>query len=350
MNLKNPRNHRSSTTKSFNLAQFNERFYGNKAEQIKTILHFKFPEGFVCPECGCMEYRWLDKRNVCQCKKCYTQTSLLASTIFQDSKLSFYQLLLGVFFFVTSQSGISGTTLASIMGVNINTARLFLRKLRTACRESSNSIHLESMIDFDGAYLGGVEEGGKRGLGAKKQTILVGVEMVKRLCKTKNGYIEKLFPARAKFKLVDSENGQAVVDFMNENVKQGTLVNSDGGRGISVLNQVIKDVDNNVVCGKDGEPIKRYNFVLKNDKFNKNSNPLEFVHKFISNLKSMFQGIYHGIAIHYMDLFIEEYLWRFNHRTDDTNLQKIESVFKAIFQTKVKTAKDFKREYANIVL
>lgn len=180
MYTKNPRNHRSSTQKSFNLLQFMERFYHEEEKQREVFINAKFPQGYECPECGHTTFHWLTKKKVCQCKKCYHQTYLLAGTVFQDSKLSFYQILLGVFFFVTNQSGINGTTLAVDMGVNVNTARLFLRKLRTICKEENDMVILENLIDFDGAYLGGVDEGGKRGLGSKKQTILVGIEIAQR--------------------------------------------------------------------------------------------------------------------------------------------------------------------------
>lgn len=348
MYTKNPRNHRTSTKKSYNLIQFNDQFYNNVNEQIKFLCALKFPKGYVCPDCGCVEYRWLSSRKVCQCKNCYCQTSLLAGTIFQDCKLSFYQIILGIFFFVTHQSGINGTTLATNMGINVNSARLFLRKLRTACKTSNDTTILKDCIDFDGAYLGGVDEGGKRGLGSKKQTIMVGVESEIVTRETDRGTITKKYPGKARYTIVSSENGDDIVKFMKKCVKEGAVVYSDGGKGISVLNQVIKDVDGTIVQHNNGEPVKRYKYELINDLFDKSTNSLEFVHKFIANLKSLFQGVYHGISMQYMDLFIEEFTWRFNHRTKACNKQKLSSLITSIFDTGVKTARNFKTEYTNI--
>lgn len=78
------------------------------------------------------------------------------------------QLLTGIYFFTVSQSSISGTELAINMGVNVNTARLFLRKIRTACKQQNDRILLGKMSELDCGNLGGVDEGGKRGAGAKK--------------------------------------------------------------------------------------------------------------------------------------------------------------------------------------
>lgn len=319
MYTKNPRNHQSSTAKSFNLTQFNERFFNNEMELVKVFISARFSAGYVCPECQHTKYRWLKKRKVCQCKQCYHQTYLLAGTIFQDSKLSFYQLLLGIFLFVTNQSGINGSTLAIYMGVNVNTARLFLRKLRSACQTSNALVILKGIIDFDGAYLGGVDQGGKRGLGSNKQTALIGIEIAQTI-KEDGRVIE--FPGKARISLVSSENGEDVVAFMKTCVQEGTAVRSDGGKGISVLNQIRKDIDGNPLLDSNGNTINKYNYQLQAEKFDKQSDSLEFVHKFISNLKSLFLGVYHGINLQYMDLYAEEFTWRYNHRTDSNNLKK----------------------------
>lgn len=176
MNSKNPRNHHTSTKHCFSLNEFMEKFYKNPEAQLNQFIQFLFPTGYVCKECGHTEYAWLQTKRVCQCKRCSHQTHLLAGTVTQDSKLSFYQILLGLFFFVSTQSGISGTILAQYMSVNVNTARLFLRKVRCATQISNESVILKGSVELDCGNLGGVDEGGKRGAGAKKQSIAVAVE------------------------------------------------------------------------------------------------------------------------------------------------------------------------------
>lgn len=54
------------------------------------------------------------------------------------------------------------------MGVNVNTSRLFLRKLRMACKTKNDMQLFKSSIELDCGNLGGVDEGWKRGAGAKK--------------------------------------------------------------------------------------------------------------------------------------------------------------------------------------
>lgn len=177
MNSKNKRNHSTSTAKYFNMMQFLDKYHNNPDACRDTMIQLRFPNGWKCPECGCTEYRWLKTRNCMQCKCCYHQTHVLAGTIFQRSHLSFFQILMGIFCFVISQSGISGTTLALYMGTNVSTARLFLRKLRKACELGNQETWLKNAVQLDGSYFGGVDEGGKRGLGSNKQTVMVSVEV-----------------------------------------------------------------------------------------------------------------------------------------------------------------------------
>lgn len=132
---------------------------------------------------------------------------------------------------------------------------------------------------------------------------------------------------------------------MRKCVKKGTVVRSDGGKGISVLKQVRKDIDGIPILDASGNPVKKYDYHLQAEKFDKESESLKYVHIFISNLKSLFLGTYHGLNLQYMDLFAEEYTWRFNHRTDNNNLKKVMSLLQSAFKTNVSTANNFRDKY-----
>lgn len=88
MKLKNPRNHRTSTAKAFNLAQFNERFYNNEDACKEVFINLKYPNGYSCEECGHTHFSWVKGRKASQWKHCCKQTYVLAGTMFQDAKLS----------------------------------------------------------------------------------------------------------------------------------------------------------------------------------------------------------------------------------------------------------------------
>lgn len=116
------------------------------------------------------------------------------------------------------------------------------------------------------------------------------------------------YPRRACIKLAKSENGKEIIEFVKQHIAEKSIIKSDRGSAINLLSQKIKDVDGNIVKNKNGEDMKRYNYKLHNAKFDNETNPLDLVHTFISNLKALFHGIYHGVSIPYMDLLVEAYL------------------------------------------
>lgn len=65
------------------------------------------------------------------------------------------------------------------MGVNVNTARLFLRKLRATCSIGNEETILKGSVEFRLCLFCGVDQGEKRGLGSDKQTVVVSVKIYK---------------------------------------------------------------------------------------------------------------------------------------------------------------------------
>jgi Transposase zinc-ribbon domain len=48
---------------------------------------WRWPEGFKCPQCAETEYSEIRDRQLLQCRQCRYQTSLIAGTILQGTKL-----------------------------------------------------------------------------------------------------------------------------------------------------------------------------------------------------------------------------------------------------------------------
>lgn len=68
---------------------------------------------------------------------------------------------------------------------------------------------------------------------------------------------------------------------------------------------------------------------------------LYWTHKIISNIESTIMGIYHGIAKPYIESYVHEYEWRFNHRYKGKTLML--SVSRILSYKIVMTRKNFKR-------
>ena len=64
-----------------------ERFYPDEEACRKAWFAWRWPEGFKCPRCAGSKYCEIRGRQLLQCRQCRHQTSLIAGTVLQGTKL-----------------------------------------------------------------------------------------------------------------------------------------------------------------------------------------------------------------------------------------------------------------------
>ena len=64
-----------------------ERLYGSEQQRRAAVVASRWPDGFVCPECGGTRHSFATTRGLYQCSVCRVQTSPIAGTIFASTKL-----------------------------------------------------------------------------------------------------------------------------------------------------------------------------------------------------------------------------------------------------------------------
>ena len=64
---------------SITFGEFRTRFSTEEACRAE-LFRLRFPNGFVCPKCGCTEYYPVRGRNAFQCRACRHQTSVTAGS------------------------------------------------------------------------------------------------------------------------------------------------------------------------------------------------------------------------------------------------------------------------------
>src|SRR5882672_7331871 len=65
-----------------------EQRYPDEEACRKAWFAWRWPEGFKCPRCAETKYSEIRHRQLLQCRRCRYQTSLIAGTILQGTKLS----------------------------------------------------------------------------------------------------------------------------------------------------------------------------------------------------------------------------------------------------------------------
>ncbi len=107
----------------------------------------KWPQGFHCPRCNySLFYRIRTRRlPLFECRRCRHQNSLIAGTIFQNSKTSLSKWFRAMYL-SSRPNGICATQLAEIIDVTYKTAWLILHKLRHVMTESDNTQRLGGIV------------------------------------------------------------------------------------------------------------------------------------------------------------------------------------------------------------
>lgn len=266
------------------------RKYANDEEACYDFFyHAKYPNGFVCPDCGCTECRKIKRHHVCQCKQCGNQDYLFANTIFQDNKLPLYKLILGLYLFFVCNKGISAVEMRSQLNVNIKTAQLLCRKCRILMKESNDSHMLDDLFyEADTAYIGAKSKGDhKQGMGTDKQPFLIVLSTGEE---NKYPHFMKLFP-------IPKDSGATISRTIPFAVEEGMnrVLNTDGKTTFNVLKDQL---------------------TLKADVINysRSDHKLKWLNTMVGNVKNQITGIYHGISKRDLPLFLAEQEYRFNHR------------------------------------
>ena len=160
---------------AISLLEWQKRF-GTERACAKALTKVRWPCGFQCPACGSKKSNYISTRNLYQCSKCRHQVSITADTLFHATKAPLVKWFWAIYLAASDKGGISALRLSKHIGVSWLTARLMLRKIRTAMAHRDSIYRLQNLIEFDDTYVGG-KRAGKRGRGAEgKRPVLVAVE------------------------------------------------------------------------------------------------------------------------------------------------------------------------------
>jgi len=108
------------------------RRFSSEQDCPDYLFELRWGNGFVCPKCGHAEYRVVN-RVLCTCKGCRHQASVLAGTIFQDTRKPLKSWFTAIWWITTQKYGASARGLQQILGLkSYQTAWAWLHKIRTA--------------------------------------------------------------------------------------------------------------------------------------------------------------------------------------------------------------------------
>ena len=282
--------------KKDSLVEFNRKYANNDEACEEYFFQIRYPDGYVCEKCGCTHYKKITGRGYCySCSSCGHQQYLLAGTIFQDNKLPLYKLLLGLFLFFTANKGISAMEMRSHLDVNYKTALLLCRKCRILMSQSTADKVLDAMFyESDVTYIGGPsKEPGHRGMATEKQPYLIVLSTGQ----------DNRYPEYVKAKPVAVDNSTNVNEMFESCVKMSPdrVLNTDGKTTYNIL--------------KD-----RMTVVNQKVDYTDKHHRLKWLNTIIGNIQTQIIGIYHGVSKRDLPLFVNEQVYRYNHRNTGRNM------------------------------
>src|SRR3954462_12821374 len=152
--------------------EFNARF-GTDEQCREYLFRARWPDGFRCDGCGHDHAYTLRTRLVYECVACRKQHSLLAGTIFEQTKTALARWFLAIYLVTSSKGGIAAAELQRQLGFgSYQTAWSWLHKLRKAMVRPDRE-PLADRVEAEETYVGGPRPG-KRGRGAACKTLVAG--------------------------------------------------------------------------------------------------------------------------------------------------------------------------------
>ena len=268
--------------KQMDLMQLMERFHSD--EKCRAVLaELRWPDGVACPRCGGSRHAHDSVRGVYDCYSCGYQFSVLAGTIFHDTKLPLRKWFITVMLMVESKKGISANQLKRTIGVSYKTAWYLCHRIRKAMQDAY-PMPLKGIVEIDETWVGGKVRGKGRGYKGNKAVVVGAVQ--------RDGKIV--------LKVVPDRSRATLHGFTNEHVAdEAEAIHTDDCppyRGLAD-----EDTRHETVNHSIGEYARG----------DVHTNSVENVW---SLLKRSIIGSYHKVSVKHLDAYLDELEWRFNNR------------------------------------
>lgn len=263
--------------------------YGTEEQCRRAVFNWKWPEDFVCPECGSKSFCTLKIRKVYQCNHCHHQTSLTSGTIFENTNLPLTQWFLAIHLITQSKTGLSALELKRQIGVSYNTAWSMKQKIMQVMKERDDSQPLSGTVQLDDVYWGGEQHGGSRGRGSQNK-----VPFVAAVSTNNEGH-----PVAMNMNVVKGFRLTEIARWSKRHLQPGSLVVSDGLACFSAV-KVADCLHQSIVTGGGFQSVTKEEFT--------------WVNTMIGNVKNAITGTYHSINPQHLPRYLAEFCYRYNRR------------------------------------
>ena len=204
------------------------RRFGTDAKCRAYLVRARWPEGFRCAGCGHGEAWSHKKRLIEECRSCGRQHSILAGTMFEQTKTGLAKWFLAIYLVTSSKGGISAMELQRQMGFgSYGTAWTWLHKIRRATIRPDRE-PLQNRVEVDETLVGGVRPG-KSGRAAAGKTVVAGA------IEAKPGKGRKRPLGRLRLQAIPDASAASLEGFIATDTAKPLTIATDGWAGYRSL-------------------------------------------------------------------------------------------------------------------
>jgi transposase-like protein len=263
--------------KGQNLIEFAERFKTDEdCKEYLSIL--KWEEGYICRKCGHKKSQ-VRKDFSRTCNICSDTESSTANTLFHKVKFGLRKAFFICFEMSTTTKSLSAMQMSVRYGVQENTARLFMHKVREAMKSNGNN-PIKGIVHVDEFVVGGHEESKQgRSYDSKKKKSVCAVEL------TDDGKVKRFYALKIKDFSAKSLSG-----IFDKHISKEAKITTDNWKGYRPIS---KDYNITQIPSESGANFKA-------------------LHTMIHQIKTWIRTTYSWVSERNIERYFNEFSYRIN--------------------------------------
>lgn len=247
---------------------------------LDTIFENRYGDVKDCPRCSVIDttFHRVTGRKCYACAHCGYQLHPLAQTIFHKSSTSLTDWFYAIYLFSVSKNGVAAKELERHLGVTYKTAHRMARQIRSLMLQDGNM--LTGVVEADETYMGGKTEQKRK---YDNKTPVLGVVQ-------RDGDV--------KASVVTGANASTALPFLRASVAPTSSIITDESR---IYHRLKREYPHQFVNHSAKEYVRH----------RVHTNTIE---GFWGQMKRSIDGTYHCVSPKYLQLYVDEFVFRYNLR------------------------------------